>query len=133
MEVPEGQVTQWVTRYANWDFECAAAVIAFIHEVDVGIGEPQLSLEVFRRVLMKGEGIPALITRGSASNGEKEKKWRGFLRELLAAALRRLSRDEPKEFCFSNVETQLRQLSRRKGSSGGDWDGTGLEQGREVA
>jgi hypothetical protein len=63
MEVPEGQVTQWVARYANWDFECAAAVIAFIHEVDVGIGEPLLSLEVFRRVLMKGEGIPALIMK----------------------------------------------------------------------
>jgi hypothetical protein len=66
--------------------------------------------------LEKGEGQTA-----GTSHGEKEQKWRGFLRELLAAALRRLSRDEPKEFCFENVETQLRQLSRRKGSSSGDW------------
>jgi hypothetical protein len=72
----------------------------------------QLTKEIARLEREEGTG---------ASNGEKERKWRGFLRELLTAALRRLSRDDPKENSFETVEVQLRQLSRRKGSSGGDW------------
>jgi hypothetical protein len=68
--------------------------------LDVGIGEPLLSLEVFRRVLMKGEGIPALIAKAKneckvdpALGIQKEKKELAIRKQRAKQAVKR--RAEP--------------------------------------
>jgi hypothetical protein len=60
--IAEGQVTQWVQKYDLWDFEKPIAAICFIQEVDTGLDEKFLCLEIFKRML-KGEEVPKAISK----------------------------------------------------------------------
>ena len=50
-------------RYASWDFEKPLAVVSFIHEVDVGLDDKILGLEIMRRVLKGARDVPLAVTQ----------------------------------------------------------------------
>src|SRR4051812_13828399 len=71
-------------RYEAWDFEKPVSVICLMHEVDTGLDEKFLCLEIFKQ-LLKGAEIPGLVTEAKREMMQWESPGVGWMAVAVAA------------------------------------------------